>query len=106
MENNNQNNRSRKYRKYLPIGTVVLIRNAKKRVMITGFCASSEKDGKITKYDYCGVVYPEGVVSLNKVCLFNHNQISKIFHIGLINNEEKRFKEKLKYMVSKDNQTY
>ncbi len=103
MENNNQNNKKR-YGKYLPIGTVVLMKNAKKRVMITGFCATSEKDGNAIKYDYCGVVYPEGVISLNKTCLFNHNQIAKIYHIGLIDKEERAFKEKLKDMINKDKQ--
>ena len=86
-----------KYGKYLPIGTVVLLKTGKKRMMITGFMPIQKKDGKETVYDYCGVVYPEGVISMQQVLMFNHNQIQKIFHMGLYNDKEERaFKEKLK----------
>ena len=30
--------------KYLPIGTVVILKDAKKRIMITGFCCIDESD--------------------------------------------------------------
>lgn len=79
--------------KYLPIGTVVLLKNGKKRVMITGFLVSS--DGK-TVYDYAGCMYPEGVVSSTEALVFNHDQIENIYHMGLIDEEEKQFKERLK----------
>ena len=49
-----------KYEKYLPMGSVVLLKDAKKRIMITGFCLETE-DGKM--YDYTGCLYPEGYVS-------------------------------------------
>lgn len=40
-------------KKYLPIGTVVMLKGGKKRIMITGFCCvNEEKNNKI--YDYCG----------------------------------------------------
>lgn len=37
--------------KYLPVGTVVLLKGGKKRTMITGFCASSNEE-KNRIYDY------------------------------------------------------
>ena len=55
--------------KYLPLGTVVLLKNAYKRIMITGFaCSSPENEGQI--YDYCGCLYPEGIISSNQNMLF------------------------------------
>ena len=49
----------------LPIGSVVLLKDAKKRIMITGFYVKeNENSDKI--YDYVGVLYPEGVVQSNK----------------------------------------
>ena len=85
-----------KYRKYLPIGTVVLLKNAKKRMMITGFVPVINKEGKDVKYDYCGVVYPEGMVSMKQILVFNHKQIYKVYHMGLAKDEEeKNFKSKL-----------
>ncbi len=92
-----------KYGKYLPIGTVVLLKTGKKRLMITGFCPKTTKDGVDEQYDYCGVIYPEGVVTLEQILLFNHNQISKIYHMGLANDEEEEnFKSKLAELYNKE----
>lgn len=83
--------------KYLPVGTVVLLKNGKKRVMVTGFCVTPE--GKDEAFDYSGCLYPEGFLSSNQNCLFNHSQIEKIFHMGLIDEEELKFKEQLKSLI-------
>ncbi len=80
--------------KYLPIGTVVLLKGATKRIMICGFCCRNENDNdKI--FDYVGCLSPEGFISSDKNLLFNHDQIDKIINMGLIDDEEKEFKEKL-----------
>ncbi len=84
--------------KYLPIGTVVLLKGGRKRAMITGFCSvAQENQEKI--FDYSGCVYPEGYLSSNQVCLFDHDQIDKIFFLGYEDEEEKLFKEKLTRIV-------
>lgn len=84
--------------KYLPIGSIVLLKGGKKRAMITGFCSvAQENQDKI--YDYSGCVYPEGYLSSNQVCLFDHDQIEKIFFVGYEDDEEKIFKGKLKQIV-------
>ena len=87
--------------KYLPIGTVVMLKGGKKRAMITGFCAISE-DNKDKIYDYSGCLYPEGFISSNQTLLFNHEQIDKVYHMGLIDDEEKNFKIKLKELLNKN----
>ena len=84
--------------KYLPIGTVVMLKGGKKRVMITGFLVTSEDNNT---YDYCGCMYPEGVISSKETLVFNHDQIETIYHKGLIDNEEKEFKERLKQVENK-----
>ena len=85
--------------KFLPIGTVVLLKGGRKRAMITGFCSvAQENQEKI--YDYSGCVYPEGYLSSNQVCLFDHDQIDKIFFLGFEDDEEKVFKDKLNKIVS------
>ena len=85
--------------KFLPIGTVVLLKGGKKRAMITGFCSvAQENQDKI--YDYSGCVYPEGYLSSNQVCLFDHDQIEEIFFVGFEDEEEKAFKDKLNTIVS------
>ena len=85
--------------KFLPIGTVVLLKGGKKRAMITGFCSiAQENQEKI--YDYSGCVYPEGYLSSNQVCLFDHDQIEKVFFVGYEDEEEKVFKDKLNKIVA------
>ena len=85
--------------KYLPIGTVVLLKGGTKRAMLTGFCSvAQENQEKI--YDYSGCVYPEGYLSSNQVCLFDHDQIEKIFFVGYEDEEEKDFKERLNKVIA------
>lgn len=87
--------------KYLPIGTICMLKGGQKRVMITGFCAIPQED-KNKVYDYSGCMYPEGFIVSNQVCLFNHDQIEKIYYLGYEDEEEKEFKNKLKEAI-KDN---
>ena len=84
--------------KYLPIGTVVLLKNGIKRVMIIGFKTKSDgisaNDNK--EFDYLGCIYPEGMVKDIPTMLFDHEQIAKIYHLGLEEDEEeKEFKNML-----------
>ena len=86
--------------RFLPIGTVVILKGATKRLMISGFCAIDGNDDKKI-WDYSGCMYPEGFLSSNQICLFDHNQIEKIYHIGLANDsEEKAFKENLNIFIT------
>jgi len=81
--------------KYLPIGTVVLLKNGEKKVMITGFTAkANNSDEKI--YDYTGCLYPEGVLNSEINLLFDHNQIDKVYYMGYNDNEWKQIEEKIK----------
>lgn len=80
--------------RFLPLGTVVLLKGAKKRLMITGFC-SFDEEKKDKMYDYTGCLYPEGIITSKQTALFDHSQIEKIFYLGLRDNEEIEFKKKL-----------
>lgn len=85
--------------KYLPVGSVVLLQNGSKRVMINGFCTmDASKPDKI--YDYSGVLFPEGSLSSDQTLLFDHSQIVRIDHIGLDDQEEREFKVKLAQIVA------
>lgn len=84
--------------KFLPIGTVVLLKNAKKEIMITSYCIfpnnTEIKEGKEVKptkkmYEYGGCIYPEGILDSNIVCAFDHNQIEKICHMGYETDQQK-----------------
>ena len=85
--------------KYLPIGTVVLLNGGTKKVMITGFCSVTEEE-KDKVYDYTGCIYPEGYLDYDEICLFDHNQIEKVYHMGYIDEECQDFNEELKNITS------
>ena len=89
--------------KFLPIGTVVMLKGGTKRVMIAGFCAFENvenEDGERKIWDYSGCLYPEGFLNSNQTCLFDHEQIIRVDHLGLDDDEEKTFKAKLKEIVA------
>ncbi len=78
---------------WLPIGSVVLLKNSTKRVMIMGFCQKKPDDD--TLFDYCGVYYPEGYMDGNHVFLFSRDQIDKIYAVGYLDEEQFEFQKKL-----------
>ena len=90
--------------KYLPIGTVVMLSGGSKRVMITGFCSMAAEDEENQEmFDYAGCMYPEGFISSDQTALFNHSQIEKVYHLGLVDDEEKQFKTTLNALVAQMN---
>ena len=88
------------FERTLPIGTVVLLKNATKRLMIIGYCKYKLGDNE-TIYDYAGCVYPEGFMSAEATALFNHDQIERIYALGFQNDERFSFEEKLKVAIDK-----
>lgn len=79
----------------LPIGSVVLLKDGNKRIMIYGRMQKQIGVDEEILYDYVGCLYPEGNLSADSSILFNHDQIDMIFFIGFQDLEEFRFKEKL-----------
>jgi len=76
----------------LPIGSVVMLKDATKKVMITGYLASIDAN---TVFDYSGCLFPEGFLSSKQVCLFNHNQIDKLYFTGYEDDEQRKFTKDL-----------
>ena len=93
--------------KFLPIGTVVILKEGKKELMITGYCTMPlqdlyDKNGKVEKdpneltvFDYCGCFYPEGIISSDHNLAFNHDQIGKILFKGYETEKSKEISTKL-----------
>ncbi len=86
--------------KYLPIGSVVLLKEATKRVMITGYASISPDTGDKV-FDYSGCIFPEGFFDYNQVCVFDHEQIAEVFYKGLEDDEEKEFMVNLKEEIER-----
>lgn len=85
--------------KYLPVGSVVLLNGGSKKIMITGFCTITNNQSE-EMFDYCGCLYPEGIIRSDQNCVFNHSQIKEICFIGYESDEESEFKKKLNDFVN------
>jgi len=73
-------------KKYLPIGSVVLLIDGEKTIMIFGRKQMAAESNEI--YDYVACLYPEGNISDEYTYLFNHSDISEVVFKGYVNDEE------------------
>lgn len=78
-------------RNLMPIGSVVLLKEGKKRLMICGRIQCQE--GSDTIYDYVGCLYPEGVLNSSSMYFFNNEQIDSLYFIGFQDEEELKYRE-------------
>ena len=81
-------------KEYLPLGSVVLLKGATKKIMITGFASVSPDTGDKV-YDYSGCFFPEGFIDYDEVFVFDHDQIDTICYKGYQDEEEAEFMKKL-----------
>ena len=82
-------------KEFLPLGSIVILNNGKKKLMITGYLVSTP-DYPEHLFDYCGCMYPEGLIRSDTICVFNHSEIRKIVFRGYLDNEEKEYLDTLK----------
>jgi len=75
--------------KYLPIGSVVLIKDSKKRVMICGIKQKQPDSEKV--WDYSGCIYPQGVQDSQKLFLFDNDQLEMLYFVGFQDGEALQF---------------
>jgi hypothetical protein len=80
-------------KKFIPIGSVVSLRNSEKRLMITGYRQQEIETDKV--WDYCACLFPEGSLNVNQAILFDEGQIDKLFFVGLQDTECLVFHEQL-----------
>lgn len=86
--------------RFLPIGSVVRLKEGQKRLMITGFLQMEQDEkGQKNIWDYSGCLYPEGMLTSEANYVFNHSQIEKVYFVGLVDEEEEEFKKKLEKAI-------
>ena len=79
----------------LPLGSIVLLKGGKKKLMITGYLVSTLEYPDRT-FDYCGCMYPEGTIRSDTTCVFDHSEINKVIFKGYMDIEEKEYLNNLK----------
>lgn len=65
----------------LPIGSVVLLKNSDKALMVCGYCPTGPANPGYV-YDYSGFGYPEGYTDTLKIYQFDNEQVDKVFALG------------------------
>jgi len=68
--------------KLLPIGSVVILKNFNKKLMIIGYKSSIIGKPEM-KFDYSACFYPDGFVSAEQSILFDHKQIEQVIFTGM-----------------------
>jgi len=81
-------------RKFLPIGSVVVLKNGTKKLMIFGIIQSNAENAH-EEYDYIGVPYPEGNMGQDYQYLFYHNDIEEVYFRGFEDVERQEFVDNL-----------
>lgn len=79
----------------LPIGSIVLLKDSGKRLMVIG-CLQQQADGKV--WDYAGVPYPEGFIGAAHTYLFDQNQIIRVYALGYQDEEQFMFSDRLEQL--------
>lgn len=83
----------------LPIGSVVLLKDATKKLVIIGVLQVNAEQNKM--YDYLAVPYPEGYLGSDNNYLFNQGDINDIIFRGYTNPERDIFIKALNILYSK-----
>ena len=83
--------------KYLPIGSVVTLKDATKKIMVIGYCPVEKEHNQM--YDYSACLYPEGLVDSSKILLFNHDKIEQVYFVGNSDEEYQKINEQMKQML-------
>lgn len=78
----------------LPLGSIVVLKNGYKKLMIIGRKQLQGVEEKL--WDYLGILYPEGYLGEGYTFLFNHSDIDSIIFKGYADFEEDAFKLALK----------
>ena len=80
--------------KYLPIGSIVKLKNNDNEIMIVGYY-SVEYNDMVEIYDYLGCLYPEGLLLKNDFISFNHEDIVNCLFKGFENEKFVAMKKKI-----------
>ena len=73
-------------KEYLPIGSIVLLKNGIKKVMIYG--RKQLAISTTIEYDYIACLYPEGNINNEYIYMFNNEDINKIIFRGYSDADE------------------
>lgn len=90
------------FKEFLPIGSVVLLNEAKKKIMVIGIMQINVDDERM--YDYMGVLFPEGYVGPASCFLFNKADIAEVVSEGYRCDDQNLFADAMENIIKTVNQ--
>jgi len=81
--------------KYMPLGSIVILKNSIKKMMIVarGVVSGSDKEKQV--YDYGAIFYPEGIIN-DRIIFINQQDISKVIFEGYTDGDDKLMNDNIK----------
>ncbi len=76
---------------YLPIGSLVTLKNGRVKLMILGYPKTIEED-KIKDKDYIACISPLGIMNFRSILAFNNDQIDHVDFMGFTSPEFDKYK--------------
>lgn len=90
---------------YLPLGSIVLLKEGKQKVVVIGRGLQVQSTGKkIVFFDYVGVPYPQGLTG-DRAMYFNNDMISKVVYEGYKDKEDKMITDLINEYLEKHPET-
>ena len=88
--------------RYLPLGSIILIKGNVKKLMIVarGVLAGQDSDKKL--YDYGAVLYPEGLID-ERLIFFNNSDIYNVVSEGYSDSDDEIMNENIKNWIKEVN---
>ena len=82
---------------YLPLGSIVVLKGATKKMMIYGRAQVAKASGKM--YDYVACLYPQGFVNADMLLGFNEEQIDKVLFTGYTDEENEAYVKRMNELI-------
>ncbi len=79
-------------KKYLPIGSVVQLKNGNRKIMIINRFPLFRKESEIGYFDYSACLYPNGSVD-NQAFFFNQEDIDRVWFEGYFDESEEQYQK-------------
>lgn len=85
----------KKYKKFLPLGSIVRLKGGQLPVMIIGYTViPKQQPDKI--FDYNATFFPTGTLDTDVLTPFNHKQIEEVIFYGYENEDSIAYRNNLK----------
>ncbi len=88
--------------KLLSVGTVVILKGGKRKVMIISRTPLSNENGVIGYYDYGACLYPDGQTNQD-IYFFNREDIANVVFEGYVDDMEIEYRKKYEEQIKNIN---